>query len=303
VKNHPPRASWSRYVLREFKASGAGARNAGGILQLRHWQLDCQVRPGHCNPDTSARKSEDVVGEINAGLVRLADADREALSAYAARASWPSGFAIYQRSAVADGVFVVTRGRIVLRSRVRAGRGFVPWIATPGETFGSEGLSPNARYATDARADEESETLFLSAARFRAFVREQPQHSLTLIQQLMAERASLLDKLRELTTLSVEQRLVATLVRMSTNSTFTRDDGRVVLCTAKYRLLCELVGATRESVSLVLGRLSAEGLVERRGTTLIVAPLARLAARIDAGSADNELPFPTVSEGHEQALQ
>ena len=62
-------------------------------------------------------------------------------------------------------MFVVTRGRIVLRSRVRAGRGFVPWIATPGETFGSEGLSQNARYATDARADEESETLFLSSRR------------------------------------------------------------------------------------------------------------------------------------------
>ena len=46
----------------------------------------------------------------------------------------------------------------------------------------------DARYATDARADEESETLFLSTARFRAFVREQPQHSLALINQLMAER-------------------------------------------------------------------------------------------------------------------
>ena len=74
------------------------------------------------------------------GLTRLTEAEREALTAYAARASWPAGFAIYQRGAVADGVFVVTRGRVVLRSRVRAGRGFVPWIATPGETFGSEGL-------------------------------------------------------------------------------------------------------------------------------------------------------------------
>jgi CRP-like cAMP-binding protein len=106
-------------------------------------------------------------------------------------------------------VFIVTRGRFVLRSRVRAGRGFVPWIAVPGETFGSEGLSPNAKYATDARADDESETLFLSSARFRAFVREQPQRALSLMSQLMAERSALLDKLRELTTLSVEQRLVS----------------------------------------------------------------------------------------------
>jgi len=244
-----------------------------------------------------------LVGEISFGLVRLSEVDRETLAAYAARALWPAGFAIYQRNAAADGVFIVTRGRVVLRSRVRAGRGFVPWIATPGETFGSEGLSQNARYATDARADEESETLFLSTTRFRAFVREQPQHALTLMNQLMAERAVLLDKLRELTTLSVEQRLLATLVRMSSNQTFTRDDGRVVLCTNRYRLLCELVGATRESVSLVLGRLTGEGLVERKGTTLIIAPVRELVERLDTGSLDAELPLVAVSEGQEQAVQ
>lgn len=230
---------------------------------------------------------------------RLTEAEREMLTPYAARAVWPAGFAIYQRGAPADGVFIVIQGRVVLRSRVRAGRGFVPWIATPGETFGSEGLSPNARYATDARADDESQTLFLSSSRFRSFVREQPQAALVLVNQLMAERTVMLDKLRELTTLSVEQRLIATLIRMAGNNTFTREDGRIVLCTARYRLLCELVGATRESVSLVLGRLTGEGLVERKGTSLVIAPPGQLAERFDPGSFDNDLPFPVVSESQE----
>jgi CRP-like cAMP-binding protein len=238
-----------------------------------------------------------------AGLARLSEAEREIVTAYAARASWPAGFAIYQRGAAADGVFVVTRGRIVLRSRVRAGRSFVPWIATPGETFGSEGLSPNGKYTTDARADEESETLFLSSARFRAFVREQPQHALILVNQLMAERSALLEKLRELTTLSVEQRLIATLLRMAENNTFTREDGRIVLCTTRYRLLCEVVGATRESVSLVLGRLGAEGLVERKGTSLIVAPPTALAERLDVGGIETEIPVAAFSETQAQAIQ
>ena len=236
--------------------------------------------------------------------MRLTDVEREALHCICGSGLVAGGFRdLSTPGGVADGVFVVTRGRVVLRSRVRAGRGFVPWIATPGETFGSEGLSQNARYATDARADDESETLFLSSVRFRAFVREQPQHALTLMNQLMAERAALLDKLRELTTLSVEQRLVATLIRMASNQTFTREDGRIVLCTARYRLLCELVGATRESVSLVLGRLTGEGLVERKGTTLIIAPPTQLADRIESSGLDNEIAFPTLGEGQEQALQ
>src|SRR6188474_278258 len=131
-------------------------------------------------------------------IARLSDEQRDALTAYAAKAAWPSGFAIYQRGAPADGVFIVLRGRVVLRSRVRAGRGFVPWIATRGETFGAEGLSPSGQYATDARADEETETLYLSSANLRAFVREQPNRALALIGQIMAERTALLEKLREL---------------------------------------------------------------------------------------------------------
>ena len=64
--------------------------------------------------------------EMASTVVRISDEQREALTAYAAKAAWPSGFAIYQRGGAADGVFIVVAGRVVLRSRVRAGRGFVP---------------------------------------------------------------------------------------------------------------------------------------------------------------------------------
>ena len=222
-------------------------------------------------------------GELTVG--RLSEDERLAISAYAARASWPEGFQIYERGAIADGIFLVVRGCVVLRSRVRTGRGFVPWVATVGETFGAEGLANNSVYATDARADQETETLYLSTAKMRAFVREQPTHALTLIGQVMGERVSLLEKLRELTTLSVEQRLLASLRRMGNHAGFLDAMGRIELSTPRYRLLCELVGATRESVSLVLGRLTGEGLAERVGSTLFVTPSVRLFERL-AGGAD-----------------
>lgn len=233
---------------------------------------------------------------------RLSEDERLAISAYAARASWPEGFQIYERGAVADGVFLVLRGCVVLRSRVRAGRGFVPWVATTGETFGAEGLANNSVYATDARADEETETLYLSTARMRAFVREQPTQALSLIGQVMGERVSLLEKLRELTTLSVEQRLLASLRRMGTHQGFLDANGRIELSTSRYRLLCELVGATRESVSLVLGRLTGEGLAERVGSTLLVTPSARLFERLNGG-AESGLLAPTLGAASANAVE
>lgn len=232
------------------------------------------------------------MGEVLASAIcRLSEEQRAAVAGYAAKVSWPAGFAIYQRGAPADGVFIVSRGRVVLRSRVRAGRGFIPWIATCGETFGSEGLYPGGQYTTDARAETETETLFLSGAKFRAFVREQPHHAIAVFNQLMAERSVLLDKLRELTTLSVEQRIVSTLSRLNHTDIFANEQGEVLLTPERYRLLCELVGATRESVSLVINRLTSEGLVERRGTTLVLAPIARV---IERASPEMELPVGAV---------
>jgi CRP-like cAMP-binding protein len=232
---------------------------------------------------------------LDAGLrrrdKRLSGDVADAVAAYGAKATWPAGFVVYQRGAVADGMFVVLRGRVVLRSRVKAGRAFVPALAREGETFGWEGLAANARYATDARADEETETLHLSGARFREFVREQPQQALLLIGQMVEERTALLEKLRELATLSVEQRLISSLVQLARARMFTTDDGRIALGAAQYRLLCELVGATRESVSLVLTRLVAEGFAERVGTTIIVSPVSALVERLDSGRLDGEIPF------------
>lgn len=233
--------------------------------------------------------------------LRLSEDERAALLPYAARATWPSGFQIYTRGATADGVFTVARGCVVLRSRVRASRGFAPWVATPGETFGAEGLAPQGVYATDARTDEETETLFLSSAKLRAFVREQPTAALAVIGQIMGERTQLLEKLRELTTLSVEQRLGGALRRMAGHASFTRSDGRIELCSARYRLLCELVGATRESVSLVLGRLAGEGLVERSGSTLFVSPSPRLYERLAGASGEDMLLLSPIADSSPSA--
>ena len=210
-------------------------------------------------------------------ITRVAREQRDHIAAYGARTTWPSGFTIYEQGATADGIFLVLRGQVVLRNQVGAGRSFVPWVASSGETFGGEGLEGSTVYASQARAEEESETLHLSSARFSAMLREQPATALILLRQLMAERTALLVKFGQHAMLTVEQRLIASLVRLAQSH-----DSRpgAVTPPVQRRLLGELVGATRESISLVLGRLCAEGLVRREGGGLYISDLERLVARL-----------------------
>lgn len=234
-------------------------------------------------------------------IARLPRDHRDALITYGARTTWPCNFAIYEAGTPADGVFVVLRGQVVLRNQVGAGRSFVPWVASSGETFGGEGLDPESRYASHARAEEESETVHLTRARFSALLREQPAHALGLIRQMMAERTALLEKFTQHATLTVEQRLVAALLRLAQSSA-PAAAGRASTGSATAvprRLLGELVGATRESISLVLGRLTAEGLIQRAGNGLLISDPQRLAEKLESPSRGHSIEVYTDRDaGH-----
>jgi CRP-like cAMP-binding protein len=226
---------------------------------------------------------------------RLSAETATALAAYGARTTWPSGFQIYQKGVTADGLSVVIHGHVILRNRIRTGRSFVPSIVTPGETFGIEGLTTEAVYATDAYASDETETLFISGAQFRAFVRENTGIALQVLAQLMSERAHLLEKLHAMASQNVEQRLISSLSRLAGDRSFLASDGRLRLELKHHRLLCEMVGATRESISLALGRLVGAGMATRRGTAFMIAP-SRLAEHISSVAMDSERPVSLTQE-------
>ncbi|MDQ6831297.1 MAG: Crp/Fnr family transcriptional regulator [Gemmatimonadota bacterium] len=213
-------------------------------------------------------------------IARLPREQRHALAAYGARATWPAGFSVYDRGAHADGIFIVLRGQVVIRTQATSRRAFVLWVATAGETFGGEGLEPSSSYPSHARAEEESVTLHIGSARFSTLLREQPALALTLIRQIVAERTALLEKVGQHATLTVEQRLVAALIRLAHSG--ETDDAVPRPAMVSRRLLGELVGATRESISLVIGRLTSDGLISRDGTGLVINDLRRLSGRLDA---------------------
>lgn len=242
----------------------------------------------------------DLAGSMETPTVRnnqssLTPDDIIALGAYGAKTSWPANFQIYQRGAKAEGFSIVLRGHVVLRNRMRSGRGFVPAVVTVGETFGIEGLTPDATYVTDAQATEETETLFVTTARFREFVREKPSQALRLLGQLLGERAHILERLHELASQNVEQRLVSALSRLSHDGSFLSNDGTLKLEVRHHRLLCEMVGATRESIALALGRLVGSGMARRSGTAFFIA-LAALDGHIaDDLSANEAVPIVAAS--------
>jgi CRP-like cAMP-binding protein len=199
---------------------------------------------------------------------RLSATALAALAAYGAKAHWPEGFAVYERGTTADGLFVVLSGCVILRT-TKGKRRFVPAIAFAGETFGGEGVTPGAEYATDAVAFQPSETLHIDGGRFRALLREQPAQALSLIAQAFAERTTLLEQIHHFSASSVDERVVSALLRLFEGR--ANGSGKMVLRPGDHRLLCEMVGATRESITHALSRLTATGIAQREGADLVLS--------------------------------
>jgi CRP-like cAMP-binding protein len=200
---------------------------------------------------------------------QLTSSELVGISAYGAKAEWPEGFCIYQRDGTADGIFIVFSGSVVLRT-VKGKRKFVPALVFTGETFGGEGLTPNAIYATDAQAAEVTETVHITGTGFRALLREQPAHALALIAQTFTERTALLQRIHEVCAASVDERITSALLRLF-DGRVSADDDQLALGPADHRLLCEIVGATRESITHALGRLVVGGVATRAGPSFIVS--------------------------------
>lgn len=226
---------------------------------------------------------------------RLSLSERIVATQFGAKAHWPAGFEVYRSGTAADGIFIVLHGHVVLRSPMKGGRGFVSGIAMPGETFGAEGLAPRGCYATDAKAADGVETLHLGSEQFRAFLREQPTHAIALIGQVMAERTTLLDRLQELASLNVEDRLVSVLLRLSEDTGFMVDDAMLKLDPSHHRLLCEMVGATRESIALALSRMVSSGVASRNGSCFVV-DTTQLTPKLHAPRYDEQTAFPLTRE-------
>jgi len=115
----------------------------------------------------------------------------------------------------------------------------------------------------------------------------------------MSERGHLLERLHSMASQNVEQRLISALERLAADRSFLTPERKLRLELKHHRLLCEMVGATRESIALALGRLVGSGVATRRGMAFVIAP-SKLAEHIslEAATADRETSLVEESLQH-----
>jgi len=216
----------------------------------------------------------------------FSDMPAEWVDGLAQRCAWSSldAGAVLMSSVVSrnDVIFLVSG---VARMRCLAGEGkeVAIWSMGPGDLFSYPSADSTSTSYLEAVATESSVVAKLPRDAFLRVIRQEPAVAERVVLRLMSRMFVLVERVVDLSTLAVGQRLEAELLRLA-HATGVAGSGQSIRLSPapRHADLASRIGTNREQVTRELGRMVREELLAKDGTALTIADIAQLERRVSA---------------------
>jgi CRP/FNR family cyclic AMP-dependent transcriptional regulator len=241
------------------------------------------------------------------GLARmplLAGLPQQRLDALAAQCSWrrfEPGQRIVSRHAAGAEVHLIVDGCVRIHVYGADGREVLFTQVREGSIVGDFAAIDGGLRTTDAHASTPVLSAALSSAHFRQLLHDEPSVEERYVRNLVGLVRSLTDRVIELSTLAVQNRIRAEVLRQAHAAAEGDSDFARLEPAPRHADLAAQVGTTREQVTRELSALTRQGLLRRTERGLLVTDMPRLEALVCGGKAEPALsasPAPrTPSHG------
>lgn len=148
----------------------------------------------------------------------------------------------------------------------------------PGETVGETAVL-GSHACESAVVVDDCEALVVPIAAFRKLVTDDPAVSARLVAVLLEVRKAAEDRLASLLLRGVEARLAEFLLAAGARWGADQAGGRLITAPFTHAEIAAVIGSTRETVTLLLGKLRREGLIAMDRRRVILQELDALARR------------------------
>ncbi len=175
------------------------------------------------------------------------------------RRSVSSGTALFLENAPATTLYVLLDGRVRVTRDATGGQLVVLHFAHPGDVLGCAILGGARAYPGSAEVVADAVLLAFDERAIAGLVERFPGVSRNALKMLSGRMEDLRDRLREMTTDSVERRIAHVLVRFASRA--EAESMRPDLALSRQDL-AELVGSTQYTVSRVVARWEKNGWIE-----------------------------------------
>jgi len=168
-------------------------------------------------------------------------------------------------------VYFVNGGRVKISKVTRDGKELTLAYRGPGELFGEIALIEGGPREEMAEAMENALLTEMERGDFERLIQTQPLLGLRLARLLTQRRRDIENKIENLVFKDVNSKLAELLIRLAIE--FGVDDARGTLVALKitHQEMANLIGSTRETVSLTLSQFKRKGLIRTDGRKIIIA--------------------------------
>jgi CRP/FNR family transcriptional regulator, cyclic AMP receptor protein len=175
-----------------------------------------------------------------------------------------------------DDVFFITLGEVRVTIYSSAGKAVSFRDMAAGEMFGEFPAIDGGPRSASVEAHTNCSIASMSGSSFRELLHSEPAMARALLPRLTKTIRTLTTRVYEFSTLAVNNRIQAELLRLASLGPKNGNSARIVPAPTHVEIASR-VSTHREAVTRELARLSRIGIIERRRGTLVIKDVDRLA--------------------------
>lgn len=208
---------------------------------------------------------------------QLADAALENFDRISFASVYPAGAILHTEGQKPRGMFLICRGKVKLSVTSGSGKTIITRIAVEGDVLGVSNLIRDAVYGSTAETLESTQIRFVRKDDFLRFIEDHSEGCLHAVQQTARELEASERRVRALgLSRTAGERLGLLILEWRAERERKGLDVDRIPFLMTHRELAQLIGATRETATRLIGELKSRGVIEVRGSNLIVRDLPAL---------------------------
>ena len=194
--------------------------------------------------------------------------------------------AIYFEGDPGKNLYIVASGKVKLMRLGGSGREVLLDILQGGEYFGHLAMISQQGYADSAMAQTDCCILHISSENFEKVLHRYPEVTMKVLKAVGQRLSESQEIIKQLSVYTVEQRIAGALLRVAKKLGEQKQMGMLIQIPFSRQDLAAMTGTTVESVSRVMSRFSAEGLISTGRKWVVLRDLERLQQIVDQGAVN-----------------
>ena len=203
---------------------------------------------------------------------------------------------IYLPADEARSVLLLASGRAKISTFTPDGRQGILAFIEPGELFGELAVFDSAERGECAEAMENSTVVMIPGDEVMRLMEEHAEFCLGVTKLIGLRRRRIERRLKYLLFRSSRDRLVHLLLELTEDYGSLSPAGILIDLKLSHQDLANVIGSTRETVTIVLGELQSEGVLKVGRRKLLVTNVERLAKGVDSKPPQVGAALPSESQ-------